>query len=269
MPDASVGIKIKADHKQAVAAIKETSSAIDAMGDEIVETNTLANKNADALTAAWKEVAIEVAKSTKKIKVAADESQKLTAPDKLDRWAKLSMVFQGLSQGIATAASSLSSAGRSFYDWTVSGAAKIQTAQIKASRLTGSEAEGRAVVDQASAFGMSAGLDPTQLMEHTGRLIKAGYQTQQAISAVQSAWIAAGRDATIAEMFIDQLGEAAAGNRDELEARIDAFAGEGVNRPPRWRSPPGSPPKRAGREPPGPGLFRHSGRCPDSAGCPG
>lgn len=206
--------KVAADTSQAVAGFEKIGTAAKKTKrdvSQVVKSSGLAKQ--------WREADLAVNAYSKSLAAAARRTEELSK--KTSAWR--SALGFGLKAG-AIGAAAIGAAGV----MAVRASAERQSAVGRLAGSLGSADAAASVGNSLSSWGASNNADPTDLLRHTDKLVKAGLSANQAMEAVKAAVISAAGDAGKVESIIEPLTEFASKGFIETEI-LDKFAELGVD----------------------------------------
>lgn len=206
--------KVAADTSQAVAGFEKIGTAAKQTKKEVKEMTS-----SSKLSKEWKNADKAVSSYAKRLDDATRKTEKLTR--QTSKWR--AGLARGLKIGGAIAAGGIALGGMAM------GAAADRERAVGRLAGTMGDAEGAAGVAKGlTNWARKNAADPTELLKHVDRLLKAGVSADRAMSAVKSAVISAAGDASKIEGILEPLTEFASKGFIE-EQILDKFAELGVD----------------------------------------
>ena len=206
--------KVAADTSQAVAGFEKIGTAAKKTKKEVKEMTS-----SSKLSKEWKNADKAVSSYAKRLDDATRKTEKLTR--QTSKWR--AGLASGLKIGGAIAAGGIALGGMAM------GAAADRERAVGRLAGTMGDAEGAAgVANGLTNWARKNAADPTELLKHVDRLLKAGVSADRAMSAVKSAVISAAGDASKIEGILEPLTEFASKGFIE-EQILDKFAELGVD----------------------------------------
>lgn len=206
--------KVAADTSQAVAGFEKIGTAAKKTKKEVKEMTS-----SSKLSKEWKNADKAVSSYAKRLDDATRKTEKLTR--QTSKWR--AGLASGLKIGGAIAAGGIALGGMAM------GAAADRERAVGRLAGTMGDAEGAAgVANGLTKWARNNAADPTDLLKHVDRLLKAGVSADRAMSAVKSAVISAAGDASKIEGILEPLTEFASKGFIE-EQILDKFAELGVD----------------------------------------